>query len=89
MSYFSEGELDQELDYFARHKEEWLRSHEGEFVVVYGLKLLGFVPAWDEAFRHAMRSVPQATAVLVKQVLKEEPVYLIFAHTEEGGKVEP
>lgn len=71
-------ELKQELAYFERMRELWRIIHEGEFAVVYGEHLLGFFPDWDQAVRHAIQNVPQATAILVKQVLEFDPVYMIF-----------
>lgn len=75
-------ELEQELAFFGRMKRQWLAQHEGEFVAVSGLHSLGFFPDWEQAFRYGVKEVGVSQPFLVKQVLEEEPVYLIFASRE-------
>ncbi|MGH9517485.1 MAG: hypothetical protein ACRD3P_17595 [Terriglobales bacterium] len=67
-----------ELQYYAAHKEEWLRTPCGEYVVVQDTELLGFFGSWHEAFRSGVQAFGVGRDILVKQVLAQDPVYFIF-----------
>lgn len=70
--------LSVELEFYAVHKQEWLRTHRGKHVVVQGTKLLGFFGSWEEAFRSGVQAFGVQRDFLVKQVLAQEPVYAIY-----------
>jgi hypothetical protein len=74
----SETSLEEELAVFERQKTEWLYLHSEEFVVIMGTKVLGFFPDFESAFRAGFKVAGLGKNFLVKQVLVEEPVYVIF-----------
>jgi hypothetical protein len=74
----NEGRLAAELHFYSAHKEEWLRKHRGEYVVVHGTTLLGFFHSWEDAFRSGVKSFGVRDDFLVKQVLAENPVHFVF-----------
>jgi hypothetical protein len=74
-----EGEtLQEELRMFEQHKQEWLRSNPGEFVVIVGSKVIGFHSDYESAFRAGLSTAGLGRNFLLKQVWAEEPVYLIL-----------
>jgi hypothetical protein len=66
-----------ELEFYAAHKEEFLRAHTGEYVVIHGTTILGFFRSWEHAFRAGVGAVGIETDFLVRQVLAREPIYFI------------
>jgi hypothetical protein len=70
--------LQGELRVFDQHKQEWLRSNPGDFVVIAGTTVAGFYPDYESAFRAGLQKFGVASEFLVKQVCAEEPVYLIY-----------
>jgi len=70
--------LEEELGVFERHKKEWLRSNPGNFVAIAGDHVIGFYPDYESAFKAGLEVVGLGTDFLVKQVLAEEPAYIIF-----------
>ena len=70
--------LEEELGVFELHKKEWLRSNPGDFVVVAGANVIGFYSDFESALKAGLTVVGLGTDFLVKQVLAEEPVYIIF-----------
>jgi hypothetical protein len=73
----AEQGLNAELDVFERHKEQWLRSNPGDFVVIAGARVAGFYPDYEAAFRAGIQAGFQGS-FLVKQVCAEDPIYLIY-----------
>ena len=65
-----------ELEFYQRHKPEWLQSHPGDFVVIVGQSVAGFFPDYEAAFMAGLRKAGITGNFLVKQVWAEEPVYL-------------
>lgn len=70
-------ELKTELAVFEQHKQEWLRSNPGSFVVITGTRIEGFYDDYASAFRAGV-CAGISGSFLVKQVCAEEPVYLIY-----------
>ena len=70
--------LKDELRVFEQHKQEWLRSNSGNFVVIARATVAGFYPDYESAFRAGLEKFGVAAQFLVKQVCAEEPVYLIY-----------
>jgi hypothetical protein len=70
--------LARELDYYELHKREWLRKHNGDYVVVKGNSVLGFYAAFEAAYRAGASSFGMGADFLVKQILEHEPVFLVF-----------
>ena len=69
--------LEKELRYFSEHKQEWLQSHLGDFVVISDTTVAGFYPDYESAFKAGLHSFGVQASFLVKQLWAEEPVYLI------------
>jgi len=69
--------LQKELAVFEQHRQEWLRSHPGDFVVISNATVAGFYPDYESAFRAGLGMFGVQASFLVKQVWAEEPVYLI------------
>ena len=69
--------LQRELRVFEQHKQEWLQSHPGAFVVISDTSVAGFYPDYESAFRAGLQKFGVQENFLVKQVWAEEPVYLI------------
>jgi len=70
--------LQEELRVFEQHKQEWLRSNPGEFVVIVGSRVVGFHPDYESAFKAGLSAAGLGNNFLLKQVWAEEPVYLIY-----------
>jgi hypothetical protein len=67
-----------ELDVFQKNREEWVRSHPGQFVVIQdGVIAEGFFGTYAEAFKAGLQTFGVSRSFLVKQVWTTEPVYCI------------
>lgn len=74
----NQGTLQEELGLFEQHRQEWMRSHPGEFVVIAGEHVAGFFPDYESAFKAGLKTAGLGNSFLVKQVWAEEPVYLLY-----------
>lgn len=74
----NETSLKEELRLFDQHRQEWVRSNPGDFVVVVGSKLVGFYPDYESAFRSGLSVAGLGKSFLVRQVWAEDPAYLLF-----------
>jgi len=67
-----------ELDVFQQHREEWFRSHPGEFVAIQDDVIAeGFFGTYAEALKAGLQRFGANRHFLVKQVWITEPVYLV------------
>jgi hypothetical protein len=67
-----------ELEVFEQHRQEWSRSHPGEFVVIRDDVVAdGFFGTYAEALRAGLQYFGVGRSFLVKQVWITEPVYLV------------
>lgn len=67
-----------ELGVFERHRQEWSRSHPGEFVVIQGNAIVeGFFDTYADALKAGLQKFGVRREFLVKQVWVTEPVYCI------------
>ena len=73
-----QGSLATELDFYFAHKQEWLGKHCGCYVVIQDMKVLGFYPLFETAFRAGVNALGVTRNFLVRQVLEEEPVFFVF-----------
>jgi hypothetical protein len=72
------GEFSKELKVFEQHREEWSRSHPGEYVVIQDDVIAnGFFSTYAEAFKAGVKKFGVRRNFLVKQVWMTEPVYLV------------
>jgi hypothetical protein len=70
--------LNAELELYESNKLDWLRSHPGEFVVIKGNDQLGFFAEFHEAYRAGVEKYGIHTDFLVKKVVAQEPVFVVF-----------
>lgn len=67
-----------ELKVFEAHREEWSRSHPGEYVVIQDdVVVQGFFIDYAEAFKAGLQKFGVRRNFLVKQVWMTEPVYFV------------
>lgn len=62
------AQLREELDFFHRHKSEWLPMHRGEFVLIGKAAFGGFHPSYAAAVQAGTRMFGLITPFLVKQI---------------------
>lgn len=63
---------------FEKHREEWSRSHPGEYVVIQDDVIAeGFFSTYGEALKAGLKKFGSRRSFLVKQVWVTEPVYFI------------
>jgi hypothetical protein len=71
-------EFGAELALFESHREEWSRSHPGEYVVIQGDHIAeGFFVDYADALKAGLKRFGVSNGFLVKQVWVNEPVYFI------------
>jgi hypothetical protein len=72
------GPFSTELKVFEQHREEWSRSHPGEYVAIQDDVIAeGFFSTYAEAFKAGLQKFGVRREFLVKQVWMTEPVYLV------------
>jgi hypothetical protein len=72
------GTFSAELEVFQQHRDEWLRSHPGEYVAIQDDVIAeGFFGTYGEAFKAGLNKFGVRRGFLVKQVWTTEPVYCI------------
>jgi len=72
-----ENSLQEEIHVFEQHKENWLRSNLGDFVVVFGAKVVGFYSDYESAFKAGLKAAGLGNKFLVKQITVEDPIYML------------
>lgn len=70
--------LETELRLFEQHRKEWLRSNQGQFVVIVGERVVGFHADYEAAFKAGLSAAGLGKSFLLKQVCAKDPVYLIY-----------
>jgi hypothetical protein len=78
MAAYQRARLAAELEYFDKHKTEWLTQKTGEYVVIKDGGLLGFFPDFEAAYRAGATRYGLDTDFLVKQILEHEPVFFVL-----------
>ena len=72
------GPFETELKLFEQHREEWSRSHPGEYVVIQDDVIVdGFFGTYAEALKAGLQKFGVRRSFLVKQVWMTEPVYFV------------
>ena len=67
-----------ELTVFERHRQEWSRSHPGEFVAIQDDVIVeAFFRSYADAFKAGLQRFGVRRSFLVKQVWMTEPVYIV------------
>jgi len=68
----------EELKVFEKHRDEWSRSHPGEFVAIQDHVIVEeFFDTYARAFRAGLQRFGVRRVFLVKQVWATEPVYFV------------
>ena len=67
-----------ELGYFERHRSLWLKEHPNQYAVIQGNTLLGFFDSFAAAYYDGVRAFGAHAEFLVKRVVENEPVYVVF-----------
>ncbi len=70
--------LTAELELYEAHKSEWLKIHRDKFVVVKGTDPLGFFIDFHDAYRAGVEKYGIDADFLVKRVVPQEPVFVVF-----------
>lgn len=70
--------LIEELHFFEKNKEEYLKHYEGQFALIKGKKLIGSFTTEEEAYKAGVEQFGN-TPFLIKQVVKKEPINAIPA----------
>lgn len=70
--------LSVELAFYEAQKSEWLKKHQGEFVVIKESRPLGFFRDFQAAYTAGVSQYGVTTDFLVKRVAAQEPVFFVF-----------
>jgi hypothetical protein len=74
------GVLDEEIRTYEAHKQDLLRDHEGEFVLIKGTDIIGIFPTRDEAMSAGYRRyLLMKEPFLMRQILPHQKVYSILS----------
>ena len=75
----ADGSFSEELKVFQRHRDEWLRSNAGKFVVIQDSVVAdGFFDTYSDALKAGLKAFGVSRSFLVKQVWQTEPVYPVL-----------
>lgn len=81
--------LAKELDFYALHKDEWIKTHRAYYVVVNDENVLDFFLNFETAYRSGVLKWGIHTDFLVRQIVDDEPVVSVFQvttmRTENGS----
>lgn len=66
--------LQEELEFFDEHRQEWLEAYHGKFALIQGKHCLGFFDTWEDAVNAGYR-MARPDAFLVKEVLPTDRVH--------------
>jgi hypothetical protein len=78
MSQKVRASLTEEIAWYESHKADWLKSHQGEFVLVGGKRAVGFFPSYESALEAGLETFGIGADFLIKQVVEHEPVFVIY-----------
>ena len=73
--------LEKELEFFKKHKSEYLKTYMGQFVLISGESLLGNYTTQQQAYESGIQKIGLNKPFLVKQVLPGDPQESIPAYT--------
>ena len=72
------GTLSEELKVFEQHRQDWARSHPGDYVAIQDDVIVeGFFGTYAEAFKAGLQKFGVRRSFLVKQVWVTEPIYFV------------
>jgi hypothetical protein len=67
-----------ETQLYEAQKSKWLQTHRDKFVVIKEQSLLGFFDNFHQAYTAGVAEYGMDTDFLVKRVVPQEPVFLVF-----------
>jgi hypothetical protein len=67
-----------EIEFYERHKSEWLKKYRNQYVVAKGEELLGFFVEFRDAYFAGVEKYGSNTDFLVKPIVEQEPVTFVF-----------
>jgi len=67
-----------EIEVYEAKKSEWLKRNRDQFVVIKGKDILGFFVEFHEAYYAGVEKYGADTDFLVKRVVPQEPVFVVF-----------
>jgi len=70
--------LAEELSWYEANKADWVKSHQGEFVLISHKNVAGFFPSFHSAYEAGLTNFCINTDFLIKQVVEHEPVFVIY-----------
>jgi hypothetical protein len=73
--------LEKELEFFNKHKDEYLKTYLEQFVLISGDSFLGSYTTEQQAYESGIQKLGIKTPFLIKQVLTEDRQESIPAHT--------
>lgn len=65
------AQLSNELAFFHEHKQEWMREHRGEFILLGKQAFGGFYKTHGEAMKAGIRMFGPVRPFLVEQIFEE------------------
>ena len=78
MTLRRKGSLAEEIVWYESNKTSWLKSHQGQFVLIGGKKTAGFFANYEAAFEAGLETFGVGANFLIKQVVEQEPVFVIY-----------
>lgn len=70
--------LTKEIDFYAAHKDEWLRSRRAYYAVIKAESVLGFFDTFEAAYSAGAHAWGTDVDFLVKQIVDDEPTPSVF-----------
>ena len=65
---FNEAALQDELQFFREHRQEWAAQHNGEFALIGRETFAGFHPTYEDALRAGVRAFGPVAPFLIRQI---------------------
>lgn len=72
----SKSILEEELKFFAEHKADLLKNHEGKFALIKGDKLIGAYTTEAEAYSDGLKRLGNVPFLIKLAVAKDEPIWM-------------
>lgn len=70
--------LKADFQVFEANRKEWLRLHEGKFVLIHRGSVAGFFDGYSDALQAGVKLFGVKSEFLIQQIYVEEPVFVIY-----------
>jgi hypothetical protein len=70
--------LEADFQVFESRRSEWVKEHEGKYVVMHAGVVVGFFEDYISGLRAGSAKFGAKNEFLVQQVCEEEPVFVIY-----------